>query len=278
MRDPHSPTLGSSDGHVAQLLEAVHARYRVDLRDYARSFIVRRVMNCMRDEGFAAVGLYQQRLLADPECMERFVRSVTVHVTTMFRDPHFYDALRQHVLPDLAGRQSIRIWHAGCSTGEEVYSLAVLLHEAGLMPRSTIYATDVSLRVLRHARRGVFPLAAVREFTQNYLEAGGAGTFSEYYVAAYDRAIIRRDLREKIVFSRHDLASDGPFSLFDVVLCRNVLIYFNERLATRAHRVLYESVSTGGVLGLGSSETVRFTPYANGYRPLAPDTTLFRKT
>ena len=265
------------EAQVARLVDAVHEKYRADFREYARPFLVRRVQKCMSDEGVTCVAAYASRLLEDDECMERFLKSVTVHVTTMFRDADFYSAFRTHVVPRLQKLPFIRIWHAGCSTGEEAYSLAVLLDEARLLDRSRIYATDVSARVLQHARQGVFPLSAFREFTRNYIRAGGTGSFSNYYTASYDRAIFKRALRERILFSRHSLASDGVFNHFDVVLCRNVLIYFNASLASRAHRVLYESVSPGGVLGLGASETVQFTPYADRYRPFEADIRLFLK-
>ena len=263
---------------LKRLLEEVHQRWGVDFRDYAAPSIMRRVVQCMRAEAVGSLDDYRRRLLDDADCIERFARAVTVHVTTMFRDADFYLAVREKVAPVLRPFNFLRIWHAGCSTGEEAFSLAVLLEEEGLGSRSRIYATDMSEDVLRRARQAVFPLSAVREFTGNYLRAGGTRAFSDYYRASYDRAILRSFLRERIVFSRHDLVKDGPFNTFDVVLCRNVLIYFNSRLAERVHRVLYDSLAPGGILGLGSRETVRFSPYESHYESMDAHARLYRKT
>lgn len=277
MTDASTPDFpGEQD--LRRLLDQVYQRWGVDFRDYAAPSITRRVTQCMRAEAIANLDDYLRRLLEDAECMERFARAVTVHVTTMFRDPDFYRAFREKVVPMLRPSNFLRIWHAGCSTGEEAYSLAVLLEEAGLGSRSRIYATDMSESVLRRARQGIFPLAAVREFTGNYLRSGGTRAFSDYYRASYNRAVLRSFLRERIVFSRHDLANDGPFNTFDVVLCRNVLIYFNLRLAERVHRLLYDSLAPGGFLGLGARETVRFSPHERHYHPIDADARLYRKT
>lgn len=269
------PECGAQD--IVQLLTDVYEKYQIDFRDYALSSITRRVTNCMRGEGISTLEQYRQRLVTDADCMERLLRAFTVHVTTMFRDPEFYRAVREQVIPVLEERPFFRIWHAGCSTGEEAYSLAILLEEAGLRVKSRIYATDISEGVLRRAREGIFPLTAIREFTRNYIKAGGAESFSRYYTASYDRAILNHSLRENIVFSRHNLASDGPFNTFDVVLCRNVLIYFNEKLAQRAHRLFYDSLFSGGFLGLGSRETIEYTPYESHYEQIDATARLFRK-
>jgi chemotaxis protein methyltransferase CheR len=264
-------------GQIRSLLEAIHRRYRYDFRDYAYASIRRRIGNSVKAEGLKSISELTRKLLEEPACMERFLRTVTVNVTTMFRDPAFYRAVRAHVVPRLQSLPFVRIWHAGCSTGQEVYSLAILLEEEGLYDRCLIYATDMNLHALEEARGGIFPLARLREYTSNYLMAGGIRPFSEYYTADDDYAIFRGTLRRNIVFSRHDLAVDGPFHRFHLILCRNVLIYFNEALADRIHRLFYESLEVDGFLALGSRESIRFTPHEECYRETEAKQSLYCK-
>jgi chemotaxis protein methyltransferase CheR len=262
---------------IRELLEAVHRRYRFDFRDYAYTSIRRRIWNSIRAEGLQAVPELRSKLLEDPDCMERFLRAVTVHVTTMFRDSDFYRAFRANVVPELRSLPFVRIWQAGCSTGQEVYSLAILLEEEDLYDKTLIYSTDISPHVIEQARCGIFPLARLREYTANYQAAGGTRPFSQYYMAKYDNAIFRAALRRNIVFSRHDLAVDGPFQRFHAVLCRNVLIYFNEPLVDRVHRSFYESLEMLGFLALGSRESIRFTPCEASYDEIGSDQRIYRK-
>jgi chemotaxis protein methyltransferase CheR len=259
------------------LLEAVYRHYRHDFRDYAYPSIGRRIWNSVRTEGLRTIPELTRKLLDEPACMERFLEAVTVNVTAMFRDPDFYRAFRTQVVPQLQSLPLVRIWHAGCSTGQEVYSLAILLEEEGIYDRCLIYATDVNLHALETARGGIFPLAQLREYTANYLAAGGTRPFSEYYTADDRHAIFRGALRRNVIFSRHDLAVDGPFHRFQVILCRNVLIYFNEVLAARIHRLFYESLETPGFLGLGSRESLRFTPHEAYYEETGSNQSLYRK-
>lgn len=265
------------EGRIRELLEAIYRRYGCDFRDYAYPSIRRRIANAVRAEGVETVAALTRKLLDDPACMERFLRSVTVNVTSMFRDPGFYRAVRDRVLPRLRHLPVVRIWHAGCSTGQEVYSLAILLEEEELYDRCVVYATDRNLHALDEARGGIFPLARLREYTSNYLAAGGTRPFSEYYTADYGHAIFRRSLRRHIAFSRHDLAVDGPFHRFHLILCRNVLIYFNEALADRIHRLLYESLEMSGFLALGARESIRFTPHAACYEEIVSDQSIYCK-
>jgi chemotaxis protein methyltransferase CheR len=195
----------------------------------------------------------------------------------MFRDPSFFVAFRQHVVPLLRTYPFIRIWHAGCSTGQEVYSMAILLDEAGLYHRCRIYATDMNEAVLQRAKQGIYPLDRMQEYTQLYLRAGGTRSFSEYYTAAYDSAIFRNSLKENVVFSLHNLAIDRSFNEFNVILCRNVLIYFNKELQGQVHKLFYESLCSFGVLGLGRQETIRFTPYEAQYEEVSPGDKLYRR-
>ena len=259
------------------LLEAVFCRYGFDFRDYAQASIVRRVQSLVDAEGLENVSELQGKLLREPACMERFLLGITVNVTTMFRDPGFYLALRNKVAPLLRAYPFIRIWHVGCSTGEEVYSMAILLHEEGLYPQSRIYATDINAEVVARAKSGIFPLGAVQEYTRNYLNAGGKGEFSEYYTAMYGQVIFDRLLAKNIVFAQHNLATDGSFNEFQLVLCRNVMIYFNGALTERVHRLIYDSLGASGFLGLGDRESVRFTPYGDRYEEIGDGQKLYRK-
>jgi chemotaxis protein methyltransferase CheR len=262
---------------IQLLLEGLYRQYGFDFRDYALASLKRRIWNTIRAEQLTTVSGLQEKVLHDPGCLERFLLGLSVHVTAMFRDPSFYLAFRQNVVPLLRTYPFIRIWHAGCSTGEEVYSMAILLQEEGLYNRCRLYATDMSDMVLRKARAGIFSLESMQEYTQNYLQAGGKRSFSEYYTAAYDHALFRSSLKENIVFSQHNLAIDGSFNEFNVILCRNVLIYFNPVLQERVHNLLYESLSRFGVLGLGRQESLKFTPHEQHYEALEKREKLYRR-
>jgi chemotaxis protein methyltransferase CheR len=262
---------------VQLLLEAVFRRYGLDFRDYALASMRRRVWNLVQAEGLQSVSELQGRLLWEPACMERFLLGVTVNVTAMFRDPSFYRAFRARVVPLLRDYPFLRVWHVGCSTGEEVYSMAILLQEEGLYSRCRIYATDMNAEVLARAKAGIVPLALVQDYTRNYIKAGGTGSFSEYYTAKYDSVIFQRALRENIVFAQHNLVTDGSFNEFHVILCRNVLIYFNQTLTNRVHNLLYESLALTGFLALGNRESIRFSPHEDCYEELDGHERIFRR-
>lgn len=271
----HSPDLEALE--IQLLLEGVFRYYGFDFRNYAPASLKRRIWNTIRSEQLTSVSGLQEKVLHDPACMERFLLGLSVNVTAMFRDPSFYLAFRSKVVPLLRTYPFIRIWHAGCSTGEEVYSMAIVLQEAGLYQRCRLYATDMNEMVLRKAKAGIFPLRFMQEYTQNYLLAGGKQSFSEYYTAAYDNAIFRSSLKENIVFSQHNLATDGSFNEFNVILCRNVLIYFNKSLQERVHNLFYESLGRFGVLGLGRQESIKFTAQEKHYEALASSEKLYRR-
>ncbi|MBV9787748.1 MAG: protein-glutamate O-methyltransferase CheR [Chloroflexi bacterium] len=262
---------------IQLLLEGVAQHYGYDFRNYALASLKRRIWNTMRAEQAKTVSALQEKVLHQPACMERFLLALTVNVTAMFRDPGFYLAFRTKVVPLLRTYPFIRIWHAGCSTGEEVYSMAILLYEAGLYDRCRIYATDMNTAVLSKAKEGIFPLVKMQEYTGNYLRAGGDQSFSNYYTAAYEHAIFRPWLRDRITFSQHNLATDGSFNEFNVVLCRNVMIYFNKTLQEHVHRLLYESLSMFGVLGLGHAESLKFTPHEQHYTEIVSGERLYRR-
>ncbi len=262
---------------IQLLLEGLFRYYGFDFRNYAVASLKRRIWNAIRAERLESISGLQERVLHDPACLERFLLGLSVNVTAMFRDPDFYLAFRNNVVPLLRTYPFIRIWHAGCSTGEEVYSMAILMQEEGLYHRCRFYATDMNEVVLRKARTGIFHLNSMQEYTQNYLQAGGRRSFSEYYTAAYNNAIFRSSLRDNIVFSQHNLATDGSFNEFNVILCRNVLIYFNQTLQNRVHNLLFDSLSRFGVLGLGRQETIKFTPQAKHYEVLEKREKLYRR-
>ena len=262
---------------LALLLEGVYRRYGFDFREYAPASLRRRVWRRVHAEGLTTISALQDKLLHDPACMERLLLDLSITVTAMFRDPTFYVSFRNRVVPQLRTYPFTRIWVAGCSTGEEVYSLAILLLEAGIYDRSRIYATDINESVLDRARAGVFPLDKMREYTQNYITAGGQRAFSEYYVAAYDGARFASSLVENVVFAQHNLVSDRSFNEFQLIVCRNVMIYFDRSLQNRVHDLFYGSLVRLGILALGHKESIRFSPYADRYQELDADERIYKK-
>ncbi len=265
------------DIEISLLLEGLYRVHGFDFRDYSRASIKRRIYELLRAEKLDTVSAFQNKILHDNACLERFLLGVSVHATAMFRDPSFYLTFRKRVVPLLRTYPTVQIWIAGCSTGEEVYSLAILLEEERLYGKCRIYATDISQAVLRRAREGIFPLAAMRDYTTNYHQAGGAHEFSDYYTAQYDSVMFSSSLRNNVVFSEHNLATDGSFNEFQVILCRNVMIYFNKDLQARVHNLLYDSLSMFGVFGLGNKESLKFTPRAAFYEHLNEKDKLYRK-
>jgi chemotaxis protein methyltransferase CheR len=259
------------------LLDAVFRLYGYDFRDYAKTSMRRRIANIMKKEEVSTISALQDRVLHDSRSWERFLGGISVNVSAMFRDPGFFLAFRQYAVPVLRTYPFIRIWQAGCSLGEEAYSLAIMLEEEGLYDRSLIYATDINEVSLRQAREAIYPAELMQKYTQNYVQAGGQQSFSEYYTARYDFAILRPTLQRNIVFSQHNLVSDAPFNEFNVILCRNVMIYFNRGLQERTHNLFHESLAMFGILGLGSRESLRFMPHEHMYEPLVPGEKLYRR-
>ena len=259
------------------LLEAIFRRYGFDFRSYAPASLRRRVVRRVELEGLRTVSALQEKILRTPELMERLILDLSINVTTMFRDPSFYAAFRQSVVPLLRTYPFTRIWVAGCSTGEEVYSLAILLEEEDLYERTRIYATDINEAVLDRAREGVFPMSKMREYTQNYIRAGGKRAFSDYYVSAYDGAAFDSALMRNVVFAQHNLVSDHSFNEFNVIACRNVMIYFDRALQSRVHDLFYESLARFGILAVGQRESINFTSHAAYYEELDAAEKLYRK-
>lgn len=269
--------LDIEDIEVPLLLDAVHRRYGIDLREYARAAMRRRVRAAVRDEHVTTVSALQSKLLHDPSCMERFLFAVSQNSSGLFRDPGFYLALRQKLIPVLRTYPFIRIWHAGCSTGEDVLSTAIVLEEEGLADRCRVYATDVSEVALKAAKTFVFPVARVQEATKAYVASGGTRPFSEYYTSDGESVIFRLSLKRNVVYAPHNLASDGSFNEFNLILCRNVTLAFNRPLQDRVHKLLYQSLGMFGVLAIGARETLRGTPFESSYEELSPDAKLFRR-
>ena len=262
---------------VHLLTEGVNQHYGFDFRDYSLPSLRRRLWKRAYAEGLDTISGLQEKVLHDPSCMERLLLDLSINTTAMFRDPSFYLAFRQKIVPLLRTYPFVRLWHAGCSTGEEVYSMAILLQEEGLYERSRIYATDINEAVLQHAKDGMFTLKTMQENTANYIAAGGTGTFSTYYTARYDYAMFRPSLRENVVFAQHNLVTDASFNHFNVIFCRNVLIYFNNRLQERVQELFLNSMEMFGVLGLGKKETLRYTSVSNNYEELDAEERLFRR-
>jgi len=259
------------------LLEAVYRQYGFDFREYAPASLRRRVWRRVHAEGLTTVSALQDKLLHDPACMERLLLDLSINVTSMFRDPSFYVAFRNKVVPALHTYPFTRIWVAGCSTGEEVYSLAILLQEEKLYDRTRIYATDINDVVLQQARRGIFPLDRMQEYTDNYMRAGGQRSFSEYYTALYGNVVFRRALTDNVVFSQHNLVTDASFNQFNVIFCRNVLIYFNNELQDRVQKLFLNSMETFGILGLGKKETIKYTTIADSYEVIDAEERIYRR-
>ena len=265
------------DIELRMLVEAVYLKYNYDFRDYTGASQKRRVLVAMREMGCDTVSALQAKVLHEPNGFAQLLQYLTIPVTEMFRDPEYFLAVREQVAPFLRTYPSLKIWVAGCSTGEEVYSLAILLKEEGLLERSIVYATDINPQSLEAARRGVFPLERMRLYTENYQRAGGTRAFSDYYVAAYDGAKFDRSLVENVTFADHSLATDSVFSETHFVSCRNVLIYFNRQLQDRVLGLFHDSLCHRGFLGLGSKESIDFSSYAQRFEPLARRERLFRK-
>ncbi len=262
---------------LGQFLEFLFQRFGHDFRDYAYSSMRRRIARCIEAERLKDIEELERRMLVDATLVERIMPLITVHVTSMFRDPGFYRTLRERVLPVWQTYPFIRIWVAGCSTGEEVYSLAILLSEERLYHRCRIYATDVSERMLERARAGVFPLSSMQAYTRAYHEAGGRAEFSDYYTAREQSVVFRSALRENALFAQHNLVGDTSFNEFHGIICRNVMIYFNRDLQARVHQLFYDSLMTFGYLGLGRSESVRTSPHESDYELVSAPERVFRK-
>ena len=258
-------------------MEAVFRKYHYDFRDYAAASLKRRLRNALSRFGCASLSQLQHRLLHEPAIFPQMLDYLTVQLSEMFRDPEYYRALRTQVLPLLRTYPSLKIWVAGCSTGEEVYSLAILLQEEGLLKRSLIYGTDINAHALRKAEAGVYDIDRIALFSQNYQRTGGRTSLSAYYTAAYGSAVFDAGLKKHMVFSDHSLATDSVFAEMQFVSCRNVLIYFNRALQDRAIGLFRDALCLRGFLGIGSKESLRFSSYGDAFEPIDRENRIYRK-
>lgn len=255
-----------NDRELEVLINDVYEYYGYDFSGYSKASFKRRVDRLYRMDGFVNFPEMLSKVRYEPEYFKRLVEEITVNVTELFRDPMFYKVLREEIVPQLATKPFIRIWHAGCSTGEEVYSMAILLQEAGLLNKSLLYATDINPVVLEVAKKGIFPLRMMKQYSENYIASGGKKDFSHYYTANYGFAKFGEDLVSKMVFSQHNLVSDRSFNEFDLILCRNVLIYFDKELQERALELFDDSLAKLGYLALGTKETIKFSSIQSRFK------------
>lgn len=265
------------DVEVKLLLEAVYLRYQHDFRDYAVTSLRRRMRQAMARFGCERLAQLQDRLLREPALFDQMLQFFTVQLSEMFRDPAYFKALREHVLPVLRTYPSFKVWIAGCSSGEEVWSLAIVLAEEGLLDRAVLYATDINPQALRRAEAGMYPIDRVAQFSRNYQQAGGTGSLSDHYTAAYEGAVFDRRLKKQVVFADHSLATDSVFSEVHLVSCRNVLIYFNPRLQDRAVGLFRDALVHRGFLGLGSRESLQFGAHAQAFEPVVAAERVYRR-
>jgi chemotaxis protein methyltransferase CheR len=267
----------SFDIELKLLIDAVYLRYHYDFRGYAHASLKRRARAAMAAFGCATLSQLQDRILHDAEAFSRLLDYLTVQVSEMFRDPRYFLSLRRTVVPLLRTYPSLRVWVAGCGAGEEVYSLAILLREEGLLPRSLIYATDINVHALEKAEAGVYEADRVAGFSDNYRRSGGRSSLADYYTAAYGGAVFDRSLRKHVVFSDHSLATDSVFAEVQLVSCRNVLIYFNRELQDRAIGLFRDALCHSGFLGIGAKESLRFSAHADGFAEVVREDRIYQR-
>jgi len=262
---------------ISLLLEAFYQKYGYDFREYSKAHINRRIINRMRLSGLEDVSQIQSKVLKDETFAHELLQDLSITVTEMFRDQDFYKSLRENVIPVLKTYPFIKIWHAGCATGEEAYSMAIIMQEEGLYDRTTIYATDFNQHALNKAKEGIFSNALMKEYTINYQLSGGKKSFSDYYTSNYDNVIMNQSLKKNIVWANHNLVTDSVFAEVHLVLCKNVLIYFNNSLQNKVQKLFYDSLINGGILCLGAKEGLRFTDFFEKYTELDKKQRIFKK-
>ncbi|HMN46521.1 MAG TPA: protein-glutamate O-methyltransferase CheR [Povalibacter sp.] len=266
-----------TDLEIRLLLEAIYQRYHYDFRQYAIASVRRRLLQALSGLHCDSISGLQERILHDPHMFPRLLAYLTIQVTDLFRDPEFFLALRRQVVPILATYPSLKLWIAGCSTGEEAYSYAILLAEEGLLDRTLIYATDINDDSLRRAQAGIYRLDRLQQFILNYRAAGGQGSLGDFYHADADNAVMSQELRRRITFADHSLATDSIFSEVQLVSCRNVLIYFDRELQDRALGLFAEALCPRGFLCLGTRESVRFSAHATRFQEMGTGQKIFRR-
>ena len=265
------------DLELGLLLDGIFKKYHYDFRRYSEASLKRRLMNALSHFGCETLSRLQDRVLHDPQAFTELLRYLTVQVSDLFRDPSYFRSIREKLVPYLQTYPSLRVWVAGCATGEEAYSIAIVLAEEGLLARTLIYATDIHPESLRKAQEGVYDVDRFARFSENYLQAGGRASLSDYYTARYASAVFDRALKKSILFSDHSLATDSAFAEVQLVSCRNVLIYFEKELQDRAIGVLRDSLRRKGFLGLGLKETLRFSSHAAAFVEFVPGDRIYQR-
>lgn len=272
-----SKTVKTEDLELRLLLEAIYQKYHYDFRNYSMASVKRRLLQAREHFGCATFSLLQDKVLHEPAMLPQLLNYLTVQVSEMFRDPGYFRALREQVVPHLKTYPSVKVWIAGCSAGEEVYSLAILFREEGLESRTIFYATDINREALKKAEAGVYELDRIGLFTKNHHLSGGKSSLSEYYTAAYNGAVFDKSLRKRVVFSDHSLVSDAVFAEVHLVSCRNVLIYFTRELQDRAVGLFKDSLVRKGFLGLGSKESLRFNAHGEAFSEFVAGERVYQK-
>ena len=267
----------TSEQEIPLLLEAIYQKYGYDFREYSEAHIKRRIMNRMSMSRLENISEMQSKVLDDKLFASQLLQDLSITVTEMFRDPGFYKSLRENVIPLLKTYSFIKIWHAGCATGEEAYSMAIIMQEEGLYDRTTIYATDFNQHALNRAKEGIFSNKMIKEYTANYQLSGGKESFSGYYTSDNENVIMNQSLKRNIVWANHNLVTDSVFAEVHLILCRNVLIYFDNNLQNKVQKLFYNSLVNGGILCLGSKEGVRFTDFYEEYAELDKKQRIFKK-
>lgn len=272
MKDPQNENI-----ELQLLLQAVYLKYGYDFRNYSKASIKRRIEHRLKKSHLPNISALQHQILNDVHFFEALLLDLSINVTEMFRDPSFYRAVREQVVPVLREYPYLKIWHAGCATGEEVYSMAILLKEEGLYERTQLYATDINEVVLKQARDGIFSINRLKQYTANYQKSGGRKAFSDYYSAHYEHVVMHKSLKENILFSDHNLATDSVFGEMNLIMCRNVLIYFNRELQNRVINLFSDSLCDGGVLCLGAKESIRFLENSESFKDISRDEKIYLK-
>ncbi|GKU84597.1 protein-glutamate O-methyltransferase CheR [Niallia sp. NCCP-28] len=262
---------------IELLLEGIYRYYGYDFRNYAFPFLKRRIMYRIGAENLSSISALQEKVFQNSIMMKKLLSDFSISVTEMFRDPEFFLTLRKKIIPIIRNYPFIRIWHVGCASGEEVYSMAIMLSEEGILNKTRIYATDINNIALEKAKLGSFPLEKMQLYTKNYIKAGGTNEFSEYYAVKNNAAEFRPFLKENVLFTQHNLTTDQTFNDFHIIICRNVMIYFNKSLQNDVHQLLYNSLVLSGFLGLGKREEVRYTDYAGNYEEYDTSEKIYRK-
>lgn len=262
---------------IQLLLQAIYEKYGYDFRNYAGAHTKRRLEHRKLMDGIDSYSQMLHQVIYDESFFNKLLLDLSINVTEMFRDPWVYAKVRELIMPHLKTYPFIKVWHAGCSAGQEVYSMSILLEEEGIKDRAQIYATDFNEMILEKAKAGIYPMDLIREYTSNYQKAGGKRSFSDYYTADYENVLIKQSLRDKVLFSSHNLVTDGVFGEMNLIFCRNVLIYFDKELQNRVFNLFYESLCPGGFLCLGSKESLKFSDVADRFEPVSEREKIYRK-